>query len=279
MPLGTMTRPGFAAQQRSTDTTSAAGITITASGTAHTKGSVTELIASTSYDSYGIFVLLDNTYTAGANTSMLLDVMTGGAGSEVVLIPDLACGYALNENLNNAPIIYFFPIFIPASTRLSARCQAAVVSDTVNCRVVLLQRPTVRGWVGSRVTAYGVTAASSTGISITCGNSAYGTAAQLSSSTTNPIRYLQLGLQGGADTSLSDYRAMFEVRHGASTAMPGLSGLIGAIDAQESVGFAVADSQLAFQALDWPAGVDLRVSGMVNGTTNNVYDVILYGVD
>lgn len=278
MPLMMPTRAGFLDTVPSTSTTSSAGTTITASSTAHTKGGWTQLIASTGARSLGILVALDNTAVANSNTSMLLDIGIGASGSETVLIPDLAAGYVLNENISNTFAAYYFPLFIPAGSRLAARSQAQIASDTVACRIHLFQRPTgFGGWVGTRVTAYGVDSANSRGTVVSAGNNTYGTAVSLSASTTNPIRMMQLGFQGAGRTALTDLRILADVRLGASTSIAGP--LMGSTDTgTESVLMSAGNMTLARMGFNLPAGVDLRVAAMQNATAANL-DFIAYGVD
>lgn len=271
-------RSGFLGTIPSTSTTSSAGTTITASATPHTKGGWSQLIADTGARSLGILIALENTAVANTNTSSLLDIGIGGSGSETVLIPDLASGYILNENVSNTFASYYFPIFIPANSRLTARCQALIASDTVNARIHLFQRPTGgSGWVGTRVTAYGVDATNSRGTVVSAGNNTYGTAGTLSASTTNPIRMMQIGMQGGGRTALTDQRILADVRIGASTSIAGP--LMGSSDTgTESVLMSAGNQTLARMAFNLPAGIDLRVAAMHNTTAAN-YDFICYGVD
>lgn len=272
-------RPGFLETQASTTTTSSAGTTVTGSASIHTKGAWAQLFAATSARSLGILIAIENTAASNTNTSTLLDIGQGAAGSEQVIIPDLAAGYTLNENVSNDFRAYYFPLFIPDGVRLSARLQAVTASKTANVRVHLFQRPMGAGmnWFGTRVTAYGVVAASSRGTLATSGTNAYGTAGQLTASTTHPIRFMQLGMQGGSLAALADVRVLADVRIGATTSIAGP--LMGSADTgTESVSFNAGNSTLARQSFDLPAGVDLRVASMVNtGTT--AYDWIAYGVD
>lgn len=278
MPLMIPARPGFLDTQASTTTTSSAGTTITASATPHTKGSWTQLIATTSARSLGILVALDNTAVANTATSVLLDIGMGAVSSEVVIIPDLSCGYVLNENVSNTFAAYYFPLFIPDGVRLAARCQALIGSDTVNCRIHLFQLPVNgRGWTGSRVTAYGVDAANSRGTVVAAGNNTYGTAVAMSGSTANPISYMQIGIQGAGRTTLTDLRILADVRIGASTSIAGP--LMGSADTGvESVLINTGNSTLARMGFNLPAAQDLRVACMHNAAAAN-YDFIIYGVD
>jgi hypothetical protein len=270
-------RPGFIDTVASHTTTSSAGVSVAASSTAHTKGGWTQLIANSGPRSLAIMIWFENTAVASTNTSMLVDIGIGGSGSETVLIPNLAAGYALNATVSNAAHFYYFPIFIPANSRISARCQAAVVSDVVTTRVNLFQRPMGAGWVGARVTAYGADTATSRGVAFSCGNGSYGTAGTISASTTAGIKHMQIGIQAGSRSSLTDLRQLYEVRLGASTGIAGP--LIGNTDTGvEAVGFTHANEQLAAMSFGLPPGVDLRVAGMQSGTAANM-DAIIYGVD
>jgi hypothetical protein len=279
MPLMIPTFPGFLDTEASAADTSSAGVTITANSTPHQKSDPpVQVLASTAARSLGILVAFENTAVGNTSTSYLVDIMTGTGGSEVVLLPDLNCGFALPEGVSNTFVQYYFPLHIPSGTRIAARGQAQIASDTVTCRIHLFQRPRGFGWVGSRVTAYGVTSASSQGTNVTHGNNAYGTAAQLAASTTNPIRYMQIGFSGGSDASLTDFRVLADVRLGASTSIAGP--LMGSTDTgTESVLMSSGNATLSRMAFNLPAGQDLRVAGMVNGSVNNVLDYIVYGVD
>jgi hypothetical protein len=271
-------RPGYTSSQTLPTTTSAAGTSIAANASIHTKGTTpTQLIASTSADSYGIFVHVENTASSNVATNVLLDIMRGAAASEVVLIPDLHAGWTLPQASSAAVKSYFFPLFIPSGTRLSARSQALITADTVLVSVHLLQRPTQLGFVGSRVTAYGVDAANSRGTTNTSGNNAYGTAVAVSGSTTNPIKYMQLGLGPGTRTTVTDQRVRAQITLGASSVL--VTDLQGFTDTgTESIHANEANQALAGMLWNLPAGLDLRVATMHN-TTGASFDAIVYGVD
>ncbi len=111
-------------------TGSSTGTTITASGTANTKGSWTQLIASTSKRAVAITVSL----AWGMGVDMLVDVGTGAAGSEVVLLPNLlhpAAGPRLTH--------FVFMIQIPSGTRVAARCQSPTASATDVAVIYLIE--------------------------------------------------------------------------------------------------------------------------------------------
>lgn len=105
--------------------------TVPTSASAHTKGAITELVASTPADAHAIMLQVGGTFTTGSANGALMDVMIGGAGAETVLVGNLGVG-----NLNavgtygEAGGILFLPVEVPASSRLSCRWQSAHASAT-----------------------------------------------------------------------------------------------------------------------------------------------------
>jgi len=104
-----------------------AGINITTGGTAHTKGSWTPLIASTSNDASYMLIRFDGLQLSATNTATLVDLGTGASGSETVIVADLAVGGSAQSPTA------FIPFKLPSGTRLSARAQGAVASRTFRC--------------------------------------------------------------------------------------------------------------------------------------------------
>lgn len=277
MPLMNPSVGAFLTTER-TPTAPGVGTTITANATPHTKGTTpTQLIASTAADSYAIQVHIHNNSTSNATTSTLLDIMTGAGGSEVVLIPDLMAGWVLPVATSNVWRTYTFPIFIPSGTRISARSQSVVASKTCSVGITLLQQPTKLGFVGTRVTAYGVTSASSYGTLHTAGStSTYGaTAGQLSASTTNPIRYMQIGVDCSNRTTNIDAYGWYRLMLGSSNVL--IDDLLLATDTgTESIAFEEANRVLSNCLWNLPAGTDLRYA---IASTAVSFSSIVYGVD
>jgi hypothetical protein len=276
-PLG-----GHQALEDNVGTTSAEfGTTVTASGTAHTKGSYSQLVASTTYEAFGISILLAGLQTAAStNTRCLVDIGIGAAASEVVLIPDLMCGNVAQEAAaSGMGAMYHFPLYIPAGSRLAARSQALVVSDTCTVALWLHEWPLgAPEWVGSRVTAYGANTATSSGVNHSPGNSAYAAATQIVASTTNPIRAMQIGYGLATDTTGDTCRGLVRIGLGATP-----NYLVSDLPFKESttieaVDFNHANFILSQKRFDLPAGSDLRLSAMRNATAA-ARGWIIYGVD
>jgi hypothetical protein len=255
----------------------AAGATVTAAGSANTMGSWVELIASTSFAANGITIFLNSNTSSSVSTDMLVDIGVGAASSELVRIPSLMAGGAPNWTGVGLLAAYHFNIHIPAGSRIVARCQCATASRTVGVLVGLVGGVKVPGkWVGSRVTAYGANSAASTGTAHTpVGSPTYGSAAQISSSTANPIRQLQFGVDFASDTTGANRRYLSRIGVGASTQWL-LQGLPWSETSGEELATGSANQLLAQMDINIPAGSDLRFASL-GGT--EVRNVIIYGVD
>jgi hypothetical protein len=104
---------------------SGVSITVTANTSANTKGSWTQLIASSSGNTSSIVISAAGVGTTATNTATLLDIGTGASGSETVIIGDVAVGASSSFNQGVANI-YGVPFKIPSGTRISARMQSVV---------------------------------------------------------------------------------------------------------------------------------------------------------
>lgn len=178
------------------DTSTSLPTTVTGSGTAHTKGAWSELVGSTTHDAWGVVLLAaDGPGTSATDTSMLVDLGIGGAGSEAVLVGDLAWGHAGNARS------VLLPIHVPAGSRLSARLQGAVISDTLALSCITLGGG---GWapplVGRQATTYGANAATSGGVALTFAGSANtkGAWTEIVASTTAAMRWMAVCVAGPA---------------------------------------------------------------------------------
>jgi hypothetical protein len=258
------------------------GTSVTAAGSAHTKGSTpTQLIASTGYTAYGVIVGLGNVGTAATtNTRTLVDIMIGGSGSEVVRIPDLLCGQAgASNSASSQPIYYYFPIIIPSGSRISSRSQSLAASDTVNVQIHLIQQPIPGRWYGSRVTAYGPDTATSSGVSHTPAGSgtAYATTTQITASSTNPIRSLQVGIDLGTATAGNTARGVLRIAAGSSTNYIVSDLPFRESTTLESIDPSVANFILSHMLFNIPASSYLGVGAMMS--TAAARGFALYGVD
>lgn len=110
------------------------GQSVNAGGSANTKGSYTQITASTSFHHKFLMLCIN----AAGNTTLsdaqfLIDIGVGGAGSETVLFGDMLCQESANHDTFNPNWFGPFPCDIPAGSRLAVRCQASTTdaSDRV----------------------------------------------------------------------------------------------------------------------------------------------------
>jgi hypothetical protein len=220
---------------------------------------------------------------SSANARALLDVGVGASGSEVVLIPNLMVGGsgtwvgAMNQGAH-----FFFPIYIASASRLNCRLQGVIASDTCTVVAHLFEEPIGPGkFVGQRVTGYGPDTATSSGVAHTPGStSAYsGTATQIVASTTNPIRYMQIGIDlGTTDTTSTSTRGMVRIGVGSTPNYVAEHLPWGDSTTLESQSNFQANWLLSHMGFNIPAGTELRINAMLNGTGEG-RGWGIYGVD
>jgi len=254
--------------------------TLVAAGTpAHTKNSTyTELIASTAFTAYMIQIMFSNVVGSGADTSMLVDLAIGGAGSESVIIPDLNAGFAANV-AGGASVggqKYIFPLKIPSGSRLSATAQSVIASDDVRVSVWLWGKPNRPMWAGQTVTAYGVNAAASKGVDVALGTSAAeGSFTEITSSTTRAHRFLALGIGAAADLGVAATAPGFiDVGVGAATESVIASNMPFSLGTGEDISFPFPMSVWA----DVAASQRIAVRGSWTAAGAQSIDAIVYGV-
>lgn len=194
------------------------GTVVTADGVAHTKGDYVELIAATSNDAYGLWIIAEGHSTSATAGSGLLDIAVGTENNEVIIVPDLNIGYAGPDitSLGGGPKMFYIPgLFIPAGSRLSARSQAATASRTA--QIIIVTDPALR-WDTQQTAAvtYGADLTTSTGQSVTPSSGNFGSWTQIGSVTSKAHDIFILGIDGLGDASLAEDYLLAELSHGNS---------------------------------------------------------------
>jgi len=191
-------------------------VQVTTGASSGTKGSVVELIASTSFDAYWVLVYVRNYANAGSASEGAMDILIGAA-TESILIPDLLVGYCGASTNGFAGKSWLFPLYVPAGSRLSARAAGARTSTNIATRINLyggLGLPQTR--VGTRVTTYGVSVPN--GTTITPGeSSAEGSWAQIVASTSEDHFCFVPSFQLQADSTINNRAYEVEIGIGAAT--------------------------------------------------------------
>lgn len=179
------------------------------------KGAWAQVIASTTDDSFGLLICVNSSSTSAASRNIVLDIGLGASGAELVLVPDLIAG---NANTYGAGgVWYFFPVFVPAGSRVSARAQGTVAT-TFNVFLQLQQRLAnpANYRKASFVEAVGM-ATLPQGTATPSGTTAKGAWALLGT-TTRRLWWWQLGVQvSSADTTHSTASYHLDVAVGDAT--------------------------------------------------------------
>lgn len=186
------------------------------SGTANTKGSWVQSVASLSADVYGVLVDCASFAFVGTNCSMLFDIGVGAAASEVVVVPDLPMGGVQNANANQSGQ-WFIPIFIPRGSRVSIRIASAVGGRSVLIRLTYFG--SLNGKKPSdKIVAMGVVSAGSRGTVLTAPGSinTKGAWTQIIASTVEGFEGLLVSVDGGGATSQAGSSALLDIGMGAS---------------------------------------------------------------
>lgn len=183
--------------------------TATASGSAHTKGSWTQVIAATTSDAHVLWLAL--TVVTNANTvdtSTLLDVGIGAGGSEVVIVQNLAVGCKATTFAN----LYEIPVSVPGGSRVAIRCQSAVTSKTVACQLTLGTLPHSR-LSPAAIDDLGSNTATSRGVTVAnpAGANTKGAWTDIVTSTSKPYGALAIGVQDAGSTGITAGDAVVDV--------------------------------------------------------------------
>lgn len=112
------------------------GVAVT-SGAANTKGSWAQLIASTAREAHGFTILVSNNFLSNTVRRSMFDIGIGAAASEQVIVANLTCTFGGALNAAPAPTAFFFPIRIPAGTRVAARQQSTAATQASRCSIWL----------------------------------------------------------------------------------------------------------------------------------------------
>lgn len=142
-----------------------------------------------------------NTQTNATDTSQLMDIAIGTAGSENIIIPDLGTGFIYPSGLSGSsrsPRTWWLPVYIPAGVRVSGHIQAAIASDTVDVCIDLFGGIPPGSWLSAAgVDTYGANAGTSKGVLPTGGAANQpGSWVDVITSTPRPIRGLAVSPQG-----------------------------------------------------------------------------------
>jgi hypothetical protein len=189
------------------------GALATGAAGANTKGSYVEVAASTAFESNRSVIAAQATNSGGVRH--LLDIATGAAASESVIIPDILIEGAMNTS-ESAAAGYPFPCAIAASTRIAARSQGSTGSTGVRIAITLMAAGGVPGI--ATFTNYGSNTGDSGGVTVDPGGTANtkGAYAQITASTSAVVQWLIVMFGYGGNTAPNNSRWAVDVATGAA---------------------------------------------------------------
>lgn len=183
--------------------TSAPGTSVLYGGS-NAKGSWVQVIASTAGDVIELAVTVIGASSSTANSSMLLDIGIGAAGSETVLVADIPVGHTTSQGTGIAGFVRI-PAYIPAGTRVAVRMQANRTSSTVNVPMLFNYAISAPGttFTSTRFDTYGANTSASIGATVAPDATANvnGAWVELTASTARDHRGFLLLSQGWGQTA------------------------------------------------------------------------------
>lgn len=240
---------------------------------AHEKGDYVELAASAG--AAGFYLVFG--WPSAANLQFLIDIATGGAGVESVVLANFY--FSIGGGARDCAHIVYIPLRIAASSRISARCQCNVAAATIDLRLYTMSALNALPVYG-RATTYGADTGDSGGTQVDPGGTVdtKGAYSPVSASLTNAIEYALLcfGNQSNSAETTGDF--LIDVATGAegveSVQQADLPLAVSAgIDAKTPVawGFPIAIASSTRLAV--------RAQCSNNNATDRLFDVVVIGFD
>ncbi len=256
------------------DTGATLGTEITPPGSANTKGSYFELIASTSFLVSWFQVYTVYQTSNGSLNTWLFDISTGAAASEVVLVAD--CLWNTMDNQGGYAPLEFI-VEIGNATRVSARCQIETgdTPDVFGMELLIAENANIVG-DDSPVT-YGANTATSGGVDVDPGGSANtkGAYSELTASTSAIFNHATIVLGNQDNDGRSNGNWLLDIATGAAA-----SEVVGVPDLLVSV----SDTTNTFYQMGWGFGfpqvpVSTRLSARsqsnITDATDRTFDLVL----
>lgn len=257
---------------------------------ANTKGANTSMLVGIAEDCYGMAICFSGGHASATIRRQLTDILIdpaagiGGTGSSwSVLIPNL---YSCSANLGCGGYWYYFPIYLKAGTAIGSAHQDLAAS-TVALRVGIRiygkpSRPDLLR-VGTKVEAFGVTLASTSGTAITPGTQAMGAYTASLGTTANHLFWWQGGfgyndttLGGGTSVAESTWLDVAVSTDAGTTKQVAARNIIAQFSTTEQGGKTAFGSCLPLH--ETPAGATVYMRGVCSITPQTTPTVVAYGL-
>lgn len=245
-------------------------VTPVTGGTAHAAGSWVEVTASTSAASQWLIVtLLEVNGSPGADTSTIIEVGTGGSGSETV-VGQFAAGYRSAASYNGIRIADL-PFPIASGTRIAVRARSTRTSQNV---AVSVATGTLPFSVAAPI-PYGVDLAASKGVTIAnpASTGTPGAWTELVSSTSVQLMGLHLGPQAANATSIATGSVTLELGLGGSGSESTFATVAIFSDTSERL-----DLSRVPNRIPWLIPAGSRISARYTRSGTHPLDLLLHGI-
>lgn len=252
-----------------TPSATAPGVAVTASASINTKGAWAQAFAAASvpYDVYGIWMIIILDSASATLTRSLYDIGIGGAGSEIVKIPNiLNTGPSTLQNCTMGQL-FFFPIFIPKGTRIAVRKQSNIGSEAANVTMWLVSGGGLSPWdVFTGCDSYGTDVATSGGLAHTPGNTGtYSTWANIGATLSRDYGAIVPMVGMGSDTTQTALMGYLQL--GINSVNFGQ--YFYAVSNVEAMGYILPPAPLHNR---WASGTQMMLRSTMSGTADDNYE-------
>lgn len=252
------------------------GTTITAHASAHTKGSVTQVLSALADDCYFLSVMFTRTNTTVAATGFLADIVYDPAGgtSWQTIIPNLLVH---QPALSRGGYHYAFPIYMPAGSTVGCQIQGSTGGVTIQCAVRAYGKPSRPDLVnvGSKVQALGVNTGTTRGTSITPGTNAMGSYTATLGTLNFDAWWWQCGWTT-TDTSIGSAGYLLDIAANATNKILCAQNVPVNADASENVGKAAFGPALPIRRIS--SGQDVYMRAASIGTPDSTISIAAYAL-
>lgn len=245
---------------------------LTSNASANTKGAYAEITASSPIAAHAIVVII-RAGVLSSGEDYLIDLATGAAAAEVVLVNNLLITSA------TAAMVFsvLLPVSIPSGTRISARCQANVGSETCSISIVLIAS------TGTNITAVetaGANTADSGGTTVDPGTTinTKGSYAELIASTAVAYEWLAISVGNITNVIRGAMDTLLDIATGAAASetviIDNLYMRVPAVGARQPL------PHWFVIPVNIPAGsrIAARSQCSINTATTRLVDVVVYGI-
>lgn len=234
---------------------------------AHTKGAWGQAVASTASDVSLVALTITSNAVSATDTSALLDIGVGAAGSETVIVPDIASGALAG------PLPFMLPVAIPSGSRIAIRAQSIRTSPSFLEAGVTLFGTSDYKLTPSSLDIIGIDTTTSTGTAM---SGASGTWVQITASTAKDYQNLVL-VHSSSSSDIASINVLYTVGVGAAGSERAIGNSLVRYNSTESVNWnnGMAIAPLSGEPI--PAGSRIAVRHNIAANPGR-YNVCLLGV-